>query len=121
MTDRVVYSTESGRIHNCPDCGQPYKKCRCAQSPVTGTSGNKKKSDGIVRVMRDRKGRGGKTVTVIDGLPEGELPALVQQLKKLCGSGGTIKDGNIEIQGDHCEKVEAKLSTLGYKVKHAGG
>lgn len=121
MTDRVVYSTESGRISNCPDCGQPYKKCRCDQTAAMSTSGNKKKNDGIVRVMRDRKGRGGKTVTVITGLPENELTALGQQLKKLCGSGGTIKDGNVEIQGDHCEKVEAKLSTLGYKVKHAGG
>jgi translation initiation factor 1 len=82
-----------------------------------------KKSDGIVRVMRDRKGRGGKTVTVITGIPaSGEaLSALAQQLKKLCGSGGTVKDGVIEIQGDHCDKVMAKLSELGYKVKRSGG
>jgi len=61
--------------------------------------------------MRDRKGRGGKTVTVIHGVmgSEAELSALAQQLKKLCGSGGTAKDGNIEIQGDHCDKVMAKL------------
>jgi len=74
-------------------------------------------------VRRERKGHGGKTVTVIDGVigSDVELAALAQQLKKLCGSGGTIKDGNIEIQGDHCEKVQAKLSELGYKVKRAGG
>jgi translation initiation factor 1 len=74
-------------------------------------------------VRRERKGHGGKTVTIIDGeLGSGtELAALAQQLKKLCGSGGTVKDGNIEIQGDHCEKVMAKLSELGYKVKRAGG
>jgi len=74
-------------------------------------------------VRRARKGHGGKTVTVIDGVigSDVELAALAQQLKKLCGSGGTIKDGNIEIQGDHCEKVQAKLSELGYKVKRAGG
>jgi len=73
--------------------------------------------------MRDRKGRGGKTVTVIDGVmgSEAELSALSQQLKKLCGSGGAVKNGNIEIQGDHCEKVMVKLTALGYTVKRAGG
>ena len=73
--------------------------------------------------MRDRKHRGGKTVTVITGVPTSNelITTLAQQLKKLCGSGGTVKDGVIEIQGDHCEKVQAKLSELGYKVKRAGG
>jgi translation initiation factor 1 len=117
MPDRLVYSTDGGRINTCPTCGQSYKQCRCDQ-PSTS-----KKSDGIVRVMRDRKGRGGKTVTVINGVigSEAELNALAQQLKKLCGSGGTVKDGNIEIQGDHCEKVTARLGELGYNVKRAGG
>ncbi len=117
MPDRLVYSTDSGRIDTCPTCGLPYKKCRCDQPSVT------KQSDGIVRVRRERKGHGGKTVTVIGGVmgSETELAALAQQLKKLCGSGGTVKDGNIEIQGDHCEKVMAKLSEMGYKVKRAGG
>ncbi|HEU0001382.1 MAG TPA: stress response translation initiation inhibitor YciH, partial [Ktedonobacteraceae bacterium] len=80
-------------------------------------------SDGIVRIMRDRKHRGGKTVTLITGIPatNDTIATLAQQLKKLCGSGGTIKDGVIEIQGDHCDKVQAKLSALGYKVKRAGG
>jgi translation initiation factor 1 len=74
-------------------------------------------------VRRERKGHGGKTVTVIDGVigSDAELAALAQQLKKLCGSGGTVRDGVIEIQGDHCDKVQAKLSELGYKVKRAGG
>jgi translation initiation factor 1 len=119
MSDRIVYSTESGRVDTCPRCGQSYKQCRCNQPATSST----KKSDGIVRVMRDRKQRGGKTVTVITGVmgSEAELTALGQQLKKLCGSGGTVKDGNIEIQGDHCEKVMAKLTSLGYKVKRAGG
>jgi len=82
-----------------------------------------KMADGIVRVMRDRKHRGGKTVTVITGVPASNeaLTVLAQQLKKLCGSGGTVKDGAIDIQGDHCEKVLAKLSEMGYKVKRAGG
>ena len=116
--DRLVYSTESGRVTTCPTCGLFYKNCRCSQ-PRQST----RKSDGIVRVMRERKGRGGKTVTVIDGVmgSEAELTTLAQQLKKLCGSGGTIKDGTIEIQGDHYDKVMAKLTELGYKVKRAGG
>src|SRR5947209_19361702 len=114
--DRLVYSTESGRMTTCPTCGLPYKNCRCSQSTQPT-----RKSDGIVRVMRDRKGRGGKTVTVIDGVigSEAELAALAQQLKKLCGSGGTVKEGAIEIQGDHCDKVMAKLTSVGYKVKRA--
>lgn len=120
MPDRVVYSTDGGRINTCPECGQLYKNCRCGSHTTPGTT---KKSDGIVRVMRDRKQRGGKTVTVITGVPVSadSLAALAQQLKKLCGSGGTVKDGNIEIQGDHCDKVQAKLTELGYKVKRAGG
>lgn len=116
MHDRLVYSTESGRITTCPTCGLPYKECRCGQVPQPT-----RKSDGIVRVMRDRKGRGGKTVTVVTGVPADELTPLAQQLKKLCGSGGTVKDGTIEIQGDHCDKIIAKLTTLGHKVKRAGG
>jgi translation initiation factor 1 len=73
--------------------------------------------------MRDRKHRGGKTVTVITGIlaSDDNLHSIAQQLKKLCGSGGTVKDGTIEIQGDHCEKVQAKLTEMGYKVKRAGG
>jgi translation initiation factor 1 len=116
MQDRLVYSTDGGRVTTCPTCGRSYKECRCGQ-PAPST----RKNDGIVRVMRDRKQRGGKTVTVITGVPAGDAGALAQQLKKLCGSGGTLKEGNIEIQGDHCEKVMAKLIALGYKVKRAGG
>jgi translation initiation factor 1 len=120
MPDRLVYSTDSGRVTHCPICGQLYKHCRCDQSASEVPT---KKSDGFVRIMRDRKHRGGKTVTIISGVPVGSdaLAALAQQLKKLCGSGGTIKDGTIEIQGDHCDKIQAKLTELGYKVKRAGG
>ncbi len=110
MPDYTVYSTDSGRIRPQPD--------------DTQTSGEpKKKSDGIVRIMRDRKQRGGKTVTVITGVLANDdaLTILAQQLKKLCGSGGTVKDGVIEIQGDHRDKLHAKLTALGYKVKLAGG
>src|SRR5437660_12411968 len=78
MPDRTVYSTESGRINICPTCEQPYKHCHCDQ-PSTLV----KKSDGIVRVMRDRKQRGGKTVTVISGVQgdDATITALAQQLK----------------------------------------
>lgn len=120
MKDRLVYSTETGRVTHCPVCQLPYKQCRCDQSrQTTGT----KKSDGIVRITRDRKGRGGKTVTVITGVggSSEQLTGLAQQLKKLCGTGGTVKDGVIEIQGDHCDKIQGKLTDLGYKVKRAGG
>ncbi|HLZ55755.1 MAG TPA: translation initiation factor Sui1 [Ktedonosporobacter sp.] len=121
MPDRLVYSTDGGRLDTCPRCGKPYKQCRCDTSASNQPSTIK--SDGIARVMRDRKHRGGKTVTVITGLPANEetLTALAQQLKKLCGSGGTVKDGVIEIQGDHCDKVMTKLMGMGYKVKRAGG
>jgi len=73
--------------------------------------------------MRDRKHRGGKTVTIITRVAASReaIATLAQQLKKLCGSGGTVKDGVIEIQGDHCDKVIARLTGLGYKVKCAGG
>ncbi len=110
MSDNVVYSTDGGSMRPRPDTrkssGEPAKK-----------------SDGIVRIMRDRKQRGGKTVTVITGIPASEetLTGLAQQLKKMCGSGGTVKDGIIEIQGDHCDKVQTKLTEMGYKVKRAGG
>ena len=120
MPDRLVYSTDGGRVDTCPTCGLPHKKCRCEVSTQQAPT---KKSDGIVRIMRDRKHRGGKTVTVITGIVASHdaLTALAQQLKKLCGSGGTVKDGVIEIQGDHCDKIQAKLNELGYRVKRAGG
>ncbi len=123
MSDRLVYSTDGGRIDNCSRCGLPYKHCRCNQPSAAPGNNLPKKSDGIVRIMRDRKRRGGKTVTVITGIPAADeaITALAQQLKKLCGSGGTVKDGVIEIQGDHCDKVQAKLTELGFKVKRAGG
>src|SRR5579863_7169868 len=119
MPDRLVYSTDGGRVSICAVCGQAYERCRCNR--VAGEAASRspidRVTDGIVRLMRDRKQRGGKTVTLISGVPDGEQAALAQQLKKLCGSGGTVKDGAIEIQGDHCDKVQGKLTELGYKVK----
>jgi translation initiation factor 1 len=122
MPDRLVYSTDSGRVSNCPVCGKPYKHCLCDQQSEQSLGKPRiHRGTDSVRVMRDRKHRGGKTVTVITGVPDSEMAALAQQLKKLCGSGGTVKDDTIEIQGDHCDKVQAKLTELGYKVKRAGG
>jgi translation initiation factor 1 len=79
--------------------------------------------DGVVRIFREKGGRGGKTVTVIRGLPERgpALEARAQELKRLVGAGGTLKDGVVEIQGDHRERIVERLKTLGYNVKLAGG
>jgi translation initiation factor 1 len=77
--------------------------------------------DGVVRLFREKGGRGGKTVTVVRGLPAKDLDQRVTEVKRLCGAGGTVRDGAIEIQGDHRERIAEKLQALGYKVKLAGG
>lgn len=110
---RLVYSTESGRM--CPGCRQPVASCVCGVKPVP-------KGDGVVRVSRESKGRGGKVVTLVKGLALDDvaLHALCKQLKAACGSGGTVKDGVIEVQGDHCERVAQTLAAGGHAVKLAG-
>ena len=115
-TSGLVYSTEHGRT--CPKCGHPIAQCACSQKQTTT-----RKSDGIVRVSRETKGRKGSGVTLITGLPlaEPELSALAKQLKQRCGSGGTVKNGVVEIQGDNREVVLAELIRLGYQAKKAGG
>ncbi|WP_348945592.1 translation initiation factor Sui1 [Chitinibacter sp. FCG-7] len=107
----LVYSTEHGRT--CPDCRQPIAQCSC-KTPALPTG------DGIVRIAREV--RSGKTITVIRGvlLAAPELAKLGKELKNLCGSGGTVKDGVIEIQGDHRELIAKKLAER-WKVKLAGG
>jgi translation initiation factor 1 len=112
---RLVYSSDQGRI--CPGCGKPVAGCACARSKTSGSG------DGIVRVRRESKGRGGKTVTVVVGVPlAGEaLRSLAGELKRRCGTGGTVKEGNIEIQGDHADLLVAELQKRGYAVKRAGG
>lgn len=112
---RLVYSTDTGRM--CPECGQPKAQCVCGQPRVAPAT------DGVVRVLRETKGRGGKAVTVVRGLgllPE-PLAALGKRLRTACGSGGTAKDGVLEIQGDHVERVMALLAAEGHRVKRAGG
>lgn len=111
----LVYSTDAGRM--CPACRQPVAACTCKQAQAVPSLG------GIARVTRESKGRGGKTVTVIKGLPLDAL-ALAQlgkQLKAACGSGGTVKDGVIEVQGDHCELVMQMLQKQGHAARRAGG
>lgn len=110
----LVYSTDAGRM--CPACRMPLAACVCGQKPVPA-------GDGIVRVSRETKGRAGKGVTLVKGLAldAAALAALGKQLKAACGSGGTVKDGVIEVQGDHCERVIELLKAQGHTVKRAGG
>jgi translation initiation factor 1 len=110
----LVYSTDSGR--HCPDCGQPVAACACSKSQIP-------EGDGIARVRRESKGRGGKTVTTITGvpLPEAPLKELASALKKRCGCGGALKDGVIEIQGEHVELLLEELLKRGFKAKRSGG
>ncbi|WP_263140733.1 translation initiation factor Sui1 [Pseudomonas alcaligenes] len=110
----LVYSTDSGR--HCPSCGKPLDACICKQTSLpTG--------DGIARVRRETKGRGGKTVTSVSGVPlaEAELKTLATELKRRCGTGGSLKDGVIEIQGDQVELLLAELARRGLKAKKSGG
>ena len=113
----LVYSTEHGRM--CPACGKAVAKCVCARSK-TATSPTQ---DAVVRVGRETKGRKGKGVTVISGVPlkGAALDELGSQLKRRCGSGGTVRDGVIEIQGDHRDALVAELAKHGWTVKRSGG
>ena len=102
----------------CPGCRQPVSACICKKLAKALP-----KAGGVARVSRSTKGRGGKTVTLVTGLALDE-PALAQlgkQLKAACGSGGTVKDGVIEVQGDHCEQVMQALGKHGFTAKRAGG
>lgn len=121
MSSNRVYSTDQGRI--CPDCNQPVKQCRCSKKNKAKDSSPAAKGDGIVRVQRETKGRKGSGVTLVTGLEleAGELKKLAKTLKQRCSSGGAIKNGIIEIQGDHRETVKTMLEDAGFKVKLAGG
>jgi translation initiation factor 1 len=112
--NRVVYSSEQGRI--CPDCGNPFNQCTCRKQ--TSLSG-----DGNVRVSRETKGRKGKGVTLIKGLDmdAATLALMSKKLKVMCGSGGTVKGGVIEIQGDHIERILTYLKKQGVRAKRTGG
>jgi translation initiation factor 1 len=112
----LVYSTDAGRM--CPVCRQAQADCRCKANALAAPKG-----DGVVRVSRETKGRGGKAVTLVKGVElEAEaLAALGKRLRTACGTGGTLKDGVLEVQGDHAERVVALLTQEGFKVKRAGG
>lgn len=112
----IVYSTDIGE--RCPNCLRAVRECVCKK----GTPG-KAASDGVVRVSRETQGRKGKGVTVINGLglPADQLQALATDLKKRCGSGGSVENGRIEIQGDHRDRLVQELTQRGFKAKRAGG
>lgn len=120
MDRRIVYSSDDGTVRFCRKCGQPAHEGRCR--PTTAAPAPRP-TDGIVRVSRDKKHRGGKVVTQITGLPgtEDERTAIAQALKKLCGAGGAVKDDVVEVQGDQRTKIAAYLTSMGYNVKLAGG
>src|SRR6187399_670281 len=113
---RLVYSTDVGRI--CPGCGWPQRDCKCstraASAPVPSRPGKI-----VAKLHMEKKGRGGKTVTVVAGLPRNDafLKELCQELKRACGTGGAVADGAIELQGDLRERVRAVLLDKGLVVK----
>ncbi|MBQ0763545.1 translation initiation factor Sui1 [Marinobacter psychrophilus] len=110
----LVYSTDQGRM--CPRCRHPQERCTCSreQRPL---------GDGVVRISRETKGRKGKGVTLISGIPlaEKELKAYAKELKVKCGTGGTLKDGIVEIQGDQRDVLLPLLMQKGWVVKRSGG
>lgn len=109
----LVYSTDQGRL--CPSCEHPITDCQCKDDTVVG--------DGKVRIALETKGRKGKGVTVVTGLPltEDKLKTLGKKLKTQCGTGGAVKDGHIEIQGDHRQKLKDLLEKEGFSSKFTGG
>ncbi len=111
----LVYSTDHGRM--CPSCDRAIEACVCSIDETIP------ETDGIVRIGRETKGRKGKAVTVITGLPlkQSELKQLARELKAQCGCGGTVKEATIEIQGDHRDKLIEILKSKGYTTKRAGG
>lgn len=110
-----MYSTDQGRM--CPDCGNAVTSCSCRQEKKAVVA------RGGIRIGRETKGRKGKGVTVVSGLPlDGQgLLSLAKELKKRCGSGGTVRDGVIEIQGDHRDMLLEELAKRGWQAKRSGG
>jgi len=115
MADRIIYSTGAGTL--CPNCRRAVRECVCPKG-APGAATLK-----AVRVGREVQGRAGKGVTTVTGLPlaPGDSDALATQLKKRCGSGGTVRHGVIEIQGDHRDAIVAELIKLGWPAKRSGG
>jgi translation initiation factor 1 len=113
----IVYRSDVGRI--CPGCQRPLAQCACKDARGRPA----RPATGAVRVARATQGRGGKVVSVITGLPLGDaaLAALAAELRKRCGSGGTVRAGAIEIQGEHRDTLVAELAKRGYPARRAGG
>ena len=113
MTSRVVYSTEKGRM--CPRCGWPETNCQCSSR----TASEPLPSRIVAKLRMEKKGRGGKIVTVIDGLPRNDafLKELAQELKRTCGTGGTVTDGAVELHGDLRDRLREVLGQKGFTVK----
>jgi len=116
---RLVYSTESGKI--CPLCQKSVSECSCKKKKPRSQTNIK--IDGIIRIKREVKGRKGKTVTTVSGfqIKADELKNLATQLKRRCGTGGSVKDGVIIIQGDHRDTLVTELKNRGFKAKIDGG
>jgi translation initiation factor 1 len=115
MADRIIYSTGLGSL--CPNCRRPVRDCVCPKGAPGAAA------PAAVRVGREVKGRAGKGVTTVSGLPlsPSDLEALAAKLKKRCGSGGTVRNGVIEIQGEHRGVIVAELVKLGWQAKQSGG
>ena len=111
----LVFSTDGGRM--CPACRKPIERCFCSRKNPGLVS------DGVIRVFRETKGRNGKNVTVIRGLVlnDAALKLLGKDIKTACGSGGTVKVGVIEVQGDHCDRVIEIIKPRFGNVKRVGG
>ena len=124
---RLVYDSDAVQPGRCPTCGKRLDRCSCGhqrvrqapQPPAT----LKLPKDGVVRLLRDRKARGGKTVTLVAGITgtQGALERLASELKRACGTGGTLRGDMIEIQGDVRDRLRTELERRGYTVKIAGG
>ena len=113
-TGGLVFSTEQGRM--CPECRNPVDECTCAEQAAPA-------GDGVVRVSRETKGRKGKGVTLVTGIPLAgkDLKDFAKKLKAKCGTGGTVKDNIVEIQGDQRDILVPILQEQGWTVKRSGG
>ena len=125
MERRLVYDSDAAQPGRCATCGKRLDRCSCGQARPTPGQARPLNlpRDGVVRLLRDRKGRGGKTVTLVAGLvgsPDA-IAHLATELKRLCGTGGTVKGDVVEIQGDHRDRLADVLRQRGYTVKLAGG
>ena len=129
MERRVVYDSDAVQPGHCPTCGKRLDRCTCGQTrgPARPARAETRPlnvpRDGVVRLLRDRKSRGGKTVTLITGVTGGPstLAGLLSELKRLCGTGGTLRGDVLELQGDFRDRLQTELERRGYTVKIAGG